>query len=787
MGKGSGTCTDRAAILMGDDGQEIASEVTPSALVAPLSPEELRDRLWEAKSYPEVLALLHGDLAEHMEPQRLNEIAQDVMNYHAQMRAIFVEESLFQDHLLYVEYKHLLREDGGAWNKDAKPSFQHLAEVPTGARERQLIRGLIDAGAKIEINELEAPVPNPHPNKPAGQFGMGQRFSLYEDGKSLHYVPHFSVGTEYNDIYRHRGAFTVDQANLDRALDRMAAFKEINPEEIVRIKSDMHGEARYSYRSLASYSDGEREEIMQAIASGTSRSVKQRDGIINEEYRFLKSEEKTSKKIFHTHTLEEKDEATGEVTQREATTLRSEWNQYEKAAASLKSLANRVAKGENVGGAGPRRRRGAVAEIPESAGKESRSAKLASKKGQPVTVIDDDASDELLAGFDENGEAVTESEREHTKNFKKQAKTATAATLRFDWTSKHEQLENGANRGALGRKLSESLGNRRGGRYAADLLVAMERDIEHGFHRDMKRKFVEHDAPASERGVLKLRGYSPQEAIDKLKGFGAITGVCEQVPYQTAYRSHRRRGRVLPLHADYATATDEKTKRLPIPNNQMIIHGMTGIAGASEAVKRLDTIVQSGGLASLAERRRMGLSFATVDPHQDTASRLDLGVPACITNAPWAGASVYFGLRPETLKRRDVWFSNQCPVGTGEMQRQQYKAYAEQIGQKSPHTPPSHQSRMTHLQGGLQTYNEVYLKHEVPMEEIDTIFVENGMYSKVVRAMKKWKKQGFITEDIRIAAFTPDGSVKPPIGLPPVTTSTDLRQAIQKRAKELHS
>jgi hypothetical protein len=267
---------------------------------------------------------------------------------------------------------------------------------------------------------------------------------------------------------------------------------------------------------------------------------------------------------------------------------------------------------------------------------------------------------------------------------------------------------------------------------------------------------IPNNAPYSERGVLKFENMNPDQAVQTAQNLNLMQGLAEDVPYSSIYRGAHRRGRVIPTHEEYATG--EQT--VGIPAGHMIVHGMTGAKNAEQALERLDQLHETGGLKSIAERRRMGLGLLhTLSPKGDIASGLDTGVATRIQNQTVHKSMVFFGFKPQAIERRDVFFSD-SDFGSGHDRTPSYEAYAKSIGQETTHATPSDKSRKTHLINGLGPKNEAFFKHEVPWDEIDTIWVrsgpqdEDGMLKATEERVQKWKAAGSMPQHIRVEGFT---------------------------------
>jgi hypothetical protein len=263
-------------------------------------------------------------------------------------------------------------------------------------------------------------------------------------------------------------------------------------------------------------------------------------------------------------------------------------------------------------------------------------------------------------------------------------------------------------------------------------IVGVDMLWEHESCEVTRHEKIEHDAPFSERGVLRIDNLEPAEGLELLAALGLIETICSLVPYQSIYRGRHRRGRVLPWHPDYAL----QAQKLSLPPGQVIMHGLTGI-GKEGAVGRLRQILETGGLKSIAERRRMGcLIPGTMSPAGDTQSGTDVGVPTRISANGSPGNSIYFVMKPGVLQRRDLWFAPQ-DYGGGGNRYEMYNTYAQQIGQGKIHHTAPHKARVKHLQGDLGGSNELYLKHEIPWDEVEALMVHSSFYEEACLVVKK--------------------------------------------------
>jgi hypothetical protein len=300
-------------------------------------------------------------------------------------------------------------------------------------------------------------------------------------------------------------------------------------------------------------------------------------------------------------------------------------------------------------------------------------------------------------------------------------------------------------------KLTASLGDEQLAKDAINILgiAGVEAYFEQRAEGVTRREQQVHDAPFSERGVFRIEHVAPAEAMEILQELGVISGLCEEVPYDTIYRGRHRRGRVLPWHPDYALGS----AKLPLPDGHAILHGLTGISGDEKSIiDRVQKIIETGGLKSIAERRRMGLNVGnTMSPIGDTSSGIDVGVPTRISSVNCPGHGAYFIMKPSCILRRDVFFANQDYGGGGERESS-YNAYAKSIGQGKMHHVASHAARSKHLKTGLGPGNELYLAHEIPWDEVTAIAVMQVAYKGVKALVEAAQARGDIPASLQVVA-----------------------------------
>lgn len=300
--------------------------------------------------------------------------------------------------------------------------------------------------------------------------------------------------------------------------------------------------------------------------------------------------------------------------------------------------------------------------------------------------------------------------------------------------------------------------------------------FQHESVQNIEQKQVPHNAPFSERGQLRINSMHPEKALTYLQSTGVIGGLAPEVPYDLIYRGKHRRGRVLPIHHEYASGR----AALKMPAGHMLLHGMTGVNTTAEAKKRFEKMHESGGLKSIAERRRMQVGIHSMSPKGDIASGIDTGIATKIGQNPTYGSFVYLGMKPQVLERRDAWFSDQ-DFGGGKCRYDMFNTYAQQIGQGKMHQPASHTARQYHLDHGLDDSNEAYFKHEIPWDEVDSLFVsdQDGLFDSVLSKVKKWKNKGSMPEHILVVPFNS--------GHHPGSAAGQLATEITNRANKINT
>lgn len=262
------------------------------------------------------------------------------------------------------------------------------------------------------------------------------------------------------------------------------------------------------------------------------------------------------------------------------------------------------------------------------------------------------------------------------------------------------------------------------------------------------------NAPLSERGRLWVEGAKTgEEALNALKDAGITKEFYPEVPYNMLSGSKHQIS--LP-HADYMASPNT----VALPEGHMPLHGLTGVQTQHEALDRLKKIVEAGGLYSIKSRRHMGIMANSLSPLGDIASGIDHGVPTTLGKTPYWGEHVAFVIKPSVLETRNVWFAPR-DFGGGKNRSNAYTQYAWELGQKDYLDPPSHQSRMRHINrlgegGDLEKDNEAYIGDGIALHQIDSILVSEKMddiYDDLVEEMQRAKEAGLLPKDTEIKRF----------------------------------
>lgn len=557
------------------------------------------------------------------------------------------------------------------------------------ADEETVIRALLSEGAQVTDNEMLMPQAGSGEDDEYDGYELepGKRFTAkFEDGAVIHYVPHFSVGTK--EVTRHQHHTVIEPMGRDEIEQEKAKIVEEFDKHVLSVSDLLIAEKRYTADDTSEFKD-------HGIASV-----------------FMESHPKVSKhpKIWL---------AARRAASQEEGILLGEGKKWEH------TMHYRMATPEELEAFS------ADAQVQAAAYKEKKTPKYFTRtedghymyhrayKKREQTLEELDAfeqKDPIHLTWD----AAQPYSEETASGHHKKMQAALAVKLNKMGASKH---------------LKERLGNQEN---------LARGEITHKPIKALER--VPHSAPYSERGVLKVENMGPEIALKKLTEIGLVKQMVAEVPYAAIYRGGHRRGRITPVHDQYASGYSH----LDLPKDYLVRHSLTGAGSGPAAIERLEQIVASGGLKSIAERRRMGIQVSSMSPEGDIGSGIDTGVSASVSNGGGWG-TITFAMRPEVLERRDIWFANQDYGGDSD-RFEQYDGYAKSIGQGRMHWPPSPKARQKHFEHGLQGSNEAYFKHEVSFDEIDTLYVEgnSGTFKKVEAKVEAWKKDGTIPKHVRV-------------------------------------
>jgi hypothetical protein len=247
-------------------------------------------------------------------------------------------------------------------------------------------------------------------------------------------------------------------------------------------------------------------------------------------------------------------------------------------------------------------------------------------------------------------------------------------------------------------------------------------------------------APTNQRGRLTLVGYTPAEAVEKLKELGVVHDLEPEVPFKSIMRSNRRYGNVLPMHSDYVSGEFElPTVAAAISHG--ITTGMWGVGTGGD--NRLLQVIRSGGLLSTSERYRQGISVNTTTPAGDIRSGVDHVLFGCMGKSHYGDVKVVY--KDSAYLRRDVLLTNRDfgPQVTRYPSYRKYhnsirkdasaKGYEESIN-TNPYEPLSPRARQAHINsitnknsvGSLSaSNNEWNIGPSVPVEDWAHVLVPN--------------------------------------------------------------
>lgn len=190
-------------------------------------------------------------------------------------------------------------------------------------------------------------------------------------------------------------------------------------------------------------------------------------------------------------------------------------------------------------------------------------------------------------------------------------------------------------------------------------------------------------------------------------------------------------------------------------HNNKIIHGMTGCDSPDEALKRLQNIIDYGGILSQQQRRKQDLKLKTLSPVGDIASGIDWAVPATIRPIPTYGKWIFFILEPEILHRNHIFFAPK-DFGGGKNRFSAYQNYAKSIEQQCFTSPPSFKSRRIHWQNInkiISQFNEVWFKDIITWDEIKTVAVDKTILFEVQTIINKAQQNKLISGHIQVVEY----------------------------------
>jgi len=256
-------------------------------------------------------------------------------------------------------------------------------------------------------------------------------------------------------------------------------------------------------------------------------------------------------------------------------------------------------------------------------------------------------------------------------------------------------------------------------------------------------------APRNQRGRLTLEGYTPEEAISRLRELGIMGPLESQVPFTAIMRSSRRDGVVQPLERAYVR------REASVPEAPFLLtHGLTG--RNQDVIAAFERIASGGGLLSIAERFKHGIRVTSSSPAGDIRSGID-HVVFCAHDGGGtcgSGSKIRIGLRFDTLMRRDVVLSERDYGGMGSRYSHYLKykkglqAKVGEPASKNLYDRYSPAVRQAHLNGvakspGSAEYN---LGGAVSVEDMAVIGVDNElMQTQVTALLDRLLREGRIT------------------------------------------
>jgi hypothetical protein len=260
-------------------------------------------------------------------------------------------------------------------------------------------------------------------------------------------------------------------------------------------------------------------------------------------------------------------------------------------------------------------------------------------------------------------------------------------------------------------------------------------------------------APTSQRGRLTVEGFSPKEATQRLQELGVVGELEPEVPFTSVMRSERRDGLIIPLHPDYLRGD------APPPRSKYLLtHGITsgGYGADSKTVAIVKSVLQGGGLHSIAERFKRGIKVRSSSPAGDIRSGIDHIVFCSLDSGSTCGAnsSVKIALKPEAMMRRDVVLAPRDFGGMGS-RYEHYKKYANTLRQKagaptaSLYQPLPPSARQLHLNSKAKSpgSSEFNIGGSIPVEDMAVIGVTSAdLAAAVNKILDELMAEGKIAE-----------------------------------------
>jgi hypothetical protein len=258
-----------------------------------------------------------------------------------------------------------------------------------------------------------------------------------------------------------------------------------------------------------------------------------------------------------------------------------------------------------------------------------------------------------------------------------------------------------------------------------------------------------YQVPTSQRGRLTLEGYTPEEASKKLQELGIVGDLEEQVPFKAIMRSNRREGLVLPLLGDYL-----RGEAAPPVSKHLITHGITSAHG-NGAVKIMESILEGGGIHSIAERFRRGIKVRSSSPSGDIRSGIDHIVFCALDSGGTCGSGspIRVAMKPEAFMRRDIAMAPRDFGGMGS-RYDHYKDYLNKLRKQTGHRtgslydPSEPEPRQIHLQkmSASPGSSEFNIGGSIPVEDMAIIGVQSQeMADRVNKLLDRLMQEGKIT------------------------------------------